>query len=140
MTHHHHFYGYTLRKTVELDYILAMAWFPESNYRFWINQPRRENFIVSEGDEPIAFFQIEHVKADQARIHFQSSPLVNPKKILRGITKLVPLIEKALALRGVRAIFFTSHSDSMAAFMDKRLGYQYAGWGGADGMMMAKNL
>lgn len=52
---------------------------------------------------------------------------------------LVPLIEKALALRGVRAIFFTSHSVAMAEFM-QRLGYRHAGDGGDDGMMMAKGI
>jgi hypothetical protein len=137
------------------------AW--RSKARFWIEaSPGRENFLVSERrDEislathsgapkvvygnryPLAFFQTQTVGTgrDQVRLAFQASPVASPKKILRGITLLVPLIEKALALRGIKHIFFTSHSLTMVAFMEK-LGYSLQPYldGGADGVVMAKEI
>ena len=135
------FYGYRVRSTVEDDWRLAKAWSPEgSAYHFWLLQGfGRESFLVSAGEELIAFFQVEHRWMTQARLHFQSSPHASRKKILRGITKLVPLIEKALVLRGVRAIFFTSHSVAMSNFMEG-MGYHPAGSGGEDGLIMAKRF
>lgn len=91
---------------------------------------------------PLGFFQIQHIgKGDQVRLAFQASPVARPKKILRAITKLVPLIERALCLRGVRAIFLTSHSLTMVAFMEN-LGYSLQPNidGGADGVVMAKQI
>jgi hypothetical protein len=132
------FYGYTVRETVPSDWELAGS-------DFWINsseEPRRENFLVMASGKPSAFFQVERVTPAQTRLHFQALPSANPKKILRGITKLVPLIEQALCLRGVRHIFFTSHSLAMVAFMEKRLGYRLAKNtdGGADGVVMFKEM
>jgi hypothetical protein len=107
---------------------------------FWF-KPGRENFIVLQGDEPLGFYQIETVgRADQVRIHMQAAPAASPKKILAAITKLVPLLEKALAGRGVRAIFFTSKSEAMAQFIAQRFRFEYAGDGGADGVIMAKGI
>jgi len=143
------FYGYTVEKTQERDMFLLLAWSTdgfsikaEERLRFWLKQGDGcESFVVREGKNTLGFFQAEHVGAgDQVRIHMQASPLASPKAILRGISKLVPLIEKALALRGVRAIFFTSHSSAMAQFMAERHGYERAGDGGADGMIMAKGI
>lgn len=137
------FYGYTVRKTTEADALAAYVWSERSKeYRFWLRQePERENFIVFEGGKGLGFYQIETLsKGTQARIHMQASPAASPKKILAAITKLVPLLEKALAGRGVRAIFFTSKSEAMAQFMAQRFRYEYAGQGGADGVIMAKGL
>lgn len=137
------FFGYTLRTTDDRDRDLAIAWNrARLGAEFWLLQGEgRESFLVIQGQEPIAFFQVQNVgRGDQARLHFQASPTTSPKRILRGITKLVPLIEKALALRGVKAIFFTSHSPRMAVFMMERLGYSKAGSGGRDGVMMAKGI
>ena len=99
------FYGYTIRATQPADLELA-------GDVFWLKrEPGRENFLVLEGETPLGFFQTQHVgQGDQVRLHFQAGPAAKAKNILRAITKLVPLIEKALVLRGVRAIFFTSHS------------------------------
>ena len=140
------FYGYSLRTTGEGDLALALAWtraLPGGaalDAGFWLRQGEgRESFVVTEGAEPLAFFQVEHRWRTQVRIHFQSSPAASPKKILSGLTKLVPLSERALALRGVRAVFFTSHSAAMATFMEKRLQYRLAQMdGGADGAVMFK--
>jgi hypothetical protein len=136
------FYGYTIRQTRPGDLKLA-------GDAFWLGQERgRENFIVFEGANerlPLGLFQVQHVgQGDQVRLHFQAlgtrdSGLGTARAILRGITKLVPLIEKALALRGVRAIFFTSHSAGMAAFMENHQGYRYVG-DSVDGMIMAKKI
>lgn len=159
------FYDYSVRHTEERDVSLAAEWSngnKEKATKFWIESaPGRENFLVSEkrdeislachpamskvvyeNEYPLALFQTQTVgtNRDQVRLSFQASPTASPKKILRGITKLVPLIEKALALRGVRAIFFTSQSLSMAAFMADRMGYRYAGDGGQDGTVMAKGI
>ena len=137
------FYGYTVRKTVEEDAPWAWVWSKYSrDYRFWLQQGEGvESFLVLDKDQPLGFYQIEHVgKGDQVRIHMQASPVASPKKILAAITKLVPLLEKALAGRGVRAIFFTSKSEAMAQFMAQRFRYEYAGQGGADGAIMAKGL
>lgn len=146
------FYGYTLRETTEADALRAYVWassMNSQNYRFWLKREKGiENFLVSHGrlwtetePEPLAFVQVETIERDQVRLHWQPSPKASPKKLLRGITKLVPLIEKALAVRGVRAIFFTSHSLSMVAFMEK-LGYRLQPNidGGADGVVMAKEI
>jgi hypothetical protein len=135
------FYGYTLRKTGPEDTVQAFAWTRSTEWGFWLRQePGRESFIVFEANQALGFYQVEHVGAgDQVRLHMQASPLASPKNLLRAITRLVPLIEKALAGRGVRAIFFTSKSSAMAHFM-ARLGYEYAGAGGADGMIMAKGI
>ena len=91
---------------------------------------------------PLAFFQRERVNATQVRLAFQASPVASRKKILRGITKLVPLMEKGLASGGVRHIFFTSHSLAMIAFMEKRMGYRLAqnADGGLDGAVMFKEI
>jgi hypothetical protein len=130
---------------------------------FWMEQrlgpPRKESFIVFEEREevslashpamskqvyvnhyPLAFVKTEHVTPIQVRIHFQASPTVSRLKLLKAVYKLVPLIEKGLALRGVRLIFFTSHSEAMAAFMTKHLKYRYYGDAGTDGMIMAKRM
>ena len=153
------FYGYTVRATTEADLALATEWcgikpiggnsalaerIRTSPGRFWIDskdEPRRQNFLVSKDGEPIAFFQRERVNATQVRLHFQASPVASRKKILRGITMLVPLIENGLALGGVKHIFFTSHSLAMIAFMEK-LGYSLRPGvdGGADGAVMAKKI
>lgn len=135
------FYGYTVRSTVEADRTLAASWsFTPLKADFWLRQDGCENFLVT-SDEPLLFFQTEHVgQGDQVRLHWQPSPTASPKKLLTALTMLVPLVEKALALRGVRAIFFTSHSDAMCCFMRKRLGYRYAGDGGMDGVMMSKGI
>ena len=137
------FYEYTLRKTVAADALLSYAWtLLGQGALFWLwQEPGRESFLVSEGQEPLGFYQVEHVgKGDQVRIHMQASPAVSPKKILRAITKLVPLLEKALAGRGVKAIFFTSKSEAMAQFMAQRFRFEYAGDGGVDGAIMAKGI
>ena len=139
------FYGYTLRETTEADAVRAYVWassmnFP--NYRFWLKREKGiENFLVIQGKEPLAFVQVERIERDQVRLHWQPSPVASPKKLLRGITRLVPLMEKALALRGVRAIFLTSHSLSMVGFMEK-LGYRLQPNidGGKDGVVMAKEI
>jgi hypothetical protein len=163
------FYGYTVRATTEADWPLALAWTMNQmqllpydamrggvhlDERFWIDskdEPRRLNFLVSlnciasgriGAPEPIAFFQCERVNATQVRLHFQASPVASRKKILRGITKLVPLMEKGLASGGVKHIFFTSHSLAMIAFMEKRMGYRLAqnADGGLDGAVMFKEI
>jgi hypothetical protein len=154
------FYGYTVRATTEADLALATEWcgikpiggnsalaerIRTSPGRFWIDskdEPRRQNFLVSKDGEPIAFFQRERVNATQVRLHFQASPVASRKKILRGITMLVPLIENGLASGGVKHIFFTSHSLAMIAFMEKRMGYWLARNtdGGVDGAVMFKQL
>lgn len=160
------FYGYTVRKTTPEDAGLAQSWtfwnggkgvstaeimsnLARSN--FWLKQGAGcESFLVVKHRnccddpahaEPLGFFQTEHVTRNQVRIHFQASPTASAKKILRGITKLMPLIEQALCLRGVRAIFFTSHSLTMVAFMEN-LGYSLQPEidGGADGVVMAKRV
>lgn len=124
------FYGYAVRKTLPSD----------TEEEFWLRQDeRRESFLVSNG-EPIAFFQKETVVPTiETRLHFQA--IAGPKKVLRGITKLVPLIEKALRSGGTKVVFFTSHSSAMARFMVK-LGYMPRPDvdGGADGIVMAKEL
>jgi hypothetical protein len=142
------FYGYTVRETTTEDTLRAYAWTRSSDWGFWLQQGHgRESFIVFEGERGLAFFQIEHVgeggvppMTDQVRLHFQAAPAASPKKLLLAITRLVPLIEKALALRGVRAIFFTSHSPAMAHFMAEHHGYERAGDGGVDGVVMAKRI
>ena len=161
------FYGYTVRTTTEADLALLAQWVPKSTparfSRFWIDskdEPRRQNFLVLQEIctpvhrssppyevtrvkyEPIAFFQRERVNATQVRLHFQASPVASRKKILRGITMLVPLIEKGLASGGVKHIFFTSHSLAMIAFMEKRMGYRLAqnADGGLDGAVMFKEI
>lgn len=128
------FYGYTIRATQPADLALA-------GDVFWLKrEPGRENFLVLEGETPLGFFQTQHVgQGDQVRLHFQAGPAAKAKNILRAITKLVPLIEKALVLRGVRAIFFTSHSIGMALYMKRWHGYRHVGDSG-DGMIMAKNF
>lgn len=131
------FYGFTVRSTEAADLPLAQKWTAKGDPAFWL---RYGSYLASIGDLPIAFFRIEHIGSAQARIHFQAGPEVKPKTILRGITKMVPLIEKALAVSGVKAVFFTSHSKAMASFMEKKLNYQYAGDGGEDGVMMAKRI
>ena len=160
-------HGYLLRTTTEADLSLAMSWTtPMLRSGFWICQePGRESFLVYRRREclargvghtgdclmyeltPLAFFQIEHVgrgtvppMTEQVRLHWQPAPDASPKKLLRMLTMLVPLVEKALALRGVKAIFFTSHHDTMMRFMNRRLGYKFAGDGGADGDIMAKGV
>ena len=136
------FYDFVIRGTDYTDLPLASEW-TKTYPRFWIdNLPNdHQSYLVSHDEKPLAFFRVEYLDlGNQARIAFQSRPKASPKIILRGITKLVPLIEQALRIRGVRAIFFTSHSSAMAEFMRKHLGYTYAGDGGPDGMMMAKGL
>lgn len=138
------FYDYMVHTTTKEDLPLASAWTPVAlNALFWLQQGSGvESFLVLESDLPLGFFQTQHVgRGDQVRLLFQASPSASRKKILRAITKLVPLIEKGLALRGVRAIFFTSHSLAMVAFMEK-LGYQLQPYldGGADGVVMAKGI
>jgi hypothetical protein len=106
----------------------------------WCLKCSCREYREEQGNLPIAFFQTQTVGThrDQVRLAFQASPVASRKKILRGITRLVPLIEKALALRGVRAIFFTSHSPQMAYLMHRRHGYRYESFDTADGLIMAK--
>jgi hypothetical protein len=149
------FYGYTVRATTNADLALAVEWTPRAlDARFWLKQDEgRQSFLAFEVKEgldtvpgyeawTLAFFQVEHVKRDQVRLHFQASPFASRKKILRGITLLVPLIEKGLASGGVKHIFFTSHSLAMIAFMEKRMGYRLAQNtdGGVDGAVMFKEI
>lgn len=142
------FWEFTIRKTRSADVPLAYKWTPFAlDASFWLKQDgtKVESFLVFHHEKfsttPIAFFQIQHVGAgDQVRLHFQAGEGVSPKIILKGLTKLVPLIEKALALRGVKAIFFTSHSESMALFMAKRFQFRIEGDGGPDGVIMAKGV
>lgn len=141
----HNFYGYTLRSATADDLLLALVWVTDLaiirgvplDPTFWL---KGESFLVSHRGEPIAFFKVEHVKPVEVRLYFQASPIASPKTILRGITMLVPLIERGLHLRGAKAIFFTSHSLAMSAFMEKRLGYKDTGRVTADGLVMWKLL
>jgi len=143
------FYGYTVRTSSEEDIWIARAMrIAPWDFAFFCNQGGgRESFIVFQNDpdvwqkHPLAFFQIEHIAHD-VRLHWQTCPDASPKHLLRGLIKLVPLIEKALALSGVRAIFFTSHSLTMVSFMEKRLGYELQPDidGGEDGVVMTKVL
>lgn len=139
-----YFHGFTLRPTIPEDLPLAMEWTEQKiKAGFWLKQGNgRESFLVFLGQEPIAFFQSESCFTKAIRLHFQASPVASRTKILRGITALVPLIEQALCLRGMKAIFFTSHSLTMVAFMEKKLGYclQPKIDGGADGVVMGKML
>lgn len=134
----HNFYGFTLRATNDDDLALAAEWTRSALLgAFWLNP---QSYLVSLHEEPIAFFQVEHTRpVVEVRLHFQASPITSPKKILRGITKLVPLIERGLHLRGAKAIFFTSHSLAMSAFMEK-LGYEGTGRVTGDGLVMWKLL
>jgi hypothetical protein len=145
------FYGYECRNTCAGDLPLLMAWtraLPGGRARamdmgFWLKQgDGRQSFLVSQEGEPLAVFQAHHVQRDQVRLHFQASPTASPKKLLRGITKLVPLIEQALRLRGVAAIFFTSKSLAMAGFMYVHHNYEWLGkvGSGEDGWVMAKRF
>ncbi len=155
------FYGYSLRSTESTDLPMATEWLsalargasraidPSRANFFIVNGNGRENVLVYKNAEPIAFYQAEHIHrangivppmTDQARLHFMASPTASRKTLLRGITMLVPLIEKALALRGVRAIFFTSHSATMGHFMERRMGYHSAGRDDADGIIMARAI
>ena len=142
------FYDYIMRETEDSDLFTAIEWTRRSGFDpalgdFWIKkQPDRENLLVMEYRPVIckrlAFFQLETVPGAQYRLHIQESPVGAPIGILRMITPLVPLIEKALVLRRARAIFFTSHSSAMAKFMADTLGYRYIGEAGAEGVIMAK--
>jgi hypothetical protein len=160
------FYGYILRSTTEDDLELAALWTGrndlmasvEENWadlakaHFWLMQGKgRQSFLVSQALSPdgaparpceaLAFLQVEMVDGD-ARLHWQPSPVASAKKLLRGITLLVPLMEKGLASGGVKHIFFTSHSLTMVTFMEKRLGYRLAKNtdGGEDGVVMFKEI
>jgi hypothetical protein len=137
------FYGYTVRSTTNEDLVLALEWTASGlDAAFWLKRDQtHESFLVLMGTEPIGFFQDEFVTRHQVRLHMQASPVVSRKKFLRALTKLVPLIEKALALAGVRAIFFTSHSPSMVTFMQRRLQYRTdMEFGTLDGQLMWKML
>lgn len=144
------FHGYEIRETAKDDLPLASNWNESASQstgcpfdpEFWIRiEPGRENFLVRLNGDPVAFFQVERIAGgEQARLHIQECPDGSPKVILRGLAKLVPLIEKALSLRGVRAIFFTSHSSAMSDYMKDRLGFSYAGEAGRDGVIMLKKV
>lgn len=136
------FYGYTVRTTGIIDASLAKRYTARGNPGFWLMQEDgRESFLVTRSRLLIAFFQVEHLSGKpQARLHFQAFPTASPRFLLRGLLKLVPLIEKALASRGTRAVFFTSHSPAMSAFMQENLGYTQSGDGGRDGVIMSKHL
>lgn len=137
------FYGYQVRATVETDLSLAIGWSEVAlNAGFWLRQePNRQSYLVTFRGTALAFFQAEKVgDGSQVRLHWQPSPKASPKMILRGLTKLVPLIEKALALMGIKRIFFTSHSPRMDRFMRKKLGYRVAGSNSFDGLILAKRI
>lgn len=134
------FYGYEVRSTQAEDSAILARWNKRADAYFWMPDLRRENFLVMHKGEPIGFFQVQHIHHDQVRLHMQASPQCRPKVILRGLAKLVPLIEKALAGRAVKTIFFTSHSASMARFMRNRFGYERKGEAPPDGTVMAKKL
>jgi hypothetical protein len=156
------FYGYNLRTTESTDLCIARLWSPSAlGAAFWLKQdkPRCQSFLVSraapkhsdtmihtrymaiEFSEHIAFFQSEYVKPDQVRLHVLECPYISPRKFLRALTTLVPLIEKALALDGVKTIFFTVQSPSMVSFIGKRLGYKTGmEYGTDDGQVMWKHL
>lgn len=132
-----------VRTTTLRDDALAREYTRSGDPRFWLAQDtRRESFLVTWRGGLVAFFQTEHLrdKRTQVRIHFQAFPMAAPKIVLRGLLRLVPLIEKALVLRGVRAVFFTSHSPAMSAFMQENMGYTQSGDGGRDGVIMSKRL
>lgn len=138
------FYGYLVRTTTQSDASLAEDFTHRGDPLFWLKQEDgRESFLVSHRGDLVGFFQAEHIpkRRGQARLHFQHFPTCSVKVILRGLLKLVPLIEKALALRGVRAVFFTSRSPSMSQFMSDNLGYTRTVIdGGLDGVVMTKIL
>lgn len=135
------FHGYVVRATGATDAILSRESTSKGDPLFWLKQDENhESFLVAHQGLNVAFFQVEQHKQEEARLHFQSFSEASPRIVLWGVLKLVPLIEKALAQNGVRAVFFTSHSLAMASFMQDKMGYTPAGDGGRDGIMMAKRL
>jgi hypothetical protein len=137
------FYGYQIRRTVHEDFKLAKEWTPVAlNAEFWLRQnDALESFLVQMPDgTPLAFLQTQKINVDQVRLHWQPSPIVSRPTILRALTTLVPLIEKALANRDVKAIFFTSHSLTMAWFMEKNLNYLNTEHMTPDGVVLWKVL
>jgi hypothetical protein len=137
-----HFYGYELRSTDAFDVATLCQWSPACDAMFWLKQGGGiQSFMVADELDHLGVFQTEHVKADQVRLHFQANPWSSPKKVLLAITRLVPLIEQALCLRGVKTIFFTSHSLKMARFMQERLGYlTKLSFNTPDGQVMYKHI
>lgn len=108
----------------------------------WMRQGEGSNsYLISLEGAPLALLHLEPVGLGQwqTRMHLQVAPDSDAKSVLRGITKLVPLIEKALSLRGTRIIFFTSRSDAMCRFME-RMDYRGMGSVESDGTVMAKGI
>ena len=155
------FYGYEMRSTDGwMDFMLAHRWlrryWPEiddqdlimADWRqqrqammleagFWL---RPESFLISWRGQPAAFLRVREFDQKQYRLHLLEAPGLSGKLLVRGITKLIPLIEKALEMRGVRAIVISVREGLLGRLL-YRMGYDYmTGWTDPDGWFLAKPL
>lgn len=157
------FFGYEIRKAESDDLAIAKAWLVilwnklgriddvrsqatiDKGAAFFVEQnAANESHLVLFDTKPIAFFKRENTVVlgwPTVRLHFLgSSTERNRKIILRGIIKLVPLIEQALKRGQIRLIVFTSHSPQMAKFMARHLHYWRTGDQTSDGEVLMKYL
>lgn len=131
-------FGYEVRPAIfEADHPTARAWFASDPWhrekpwteleldqaaQFWT---RGGAYCVELDGDRLAFFRALMPNPSTAQLYAQFAPFQQNrgKKILRGLIKLVPLIEKGLAKSGVESIFFVTTSTKMMKFMVKRLGF-----------------
>lgn len=97
---------------------------------FWVtHSATRESYLVLKEGRELAFYRIDvSIDKKSARLYMQSLPMddfATRVSVMRGVMLLVPLIEKALALRGIRTTFLVSRSPRMRDFMRRPgLGYR----------------
>ena len=134
------FHGYTVRSTRREDYALAELWtradrdHTKTRGYFWLIQEAAagiESFLVEDREGVTLFFKIVQF-GEQAEIHLLFSPLpATPAertdrncRTMNAMIQIFPWVEKALALRGTKAVFFKSKSAPLIRFAEKRLDFK----------------
>lgn len=138
------FHGYTMRSARREDLELAERWtradpeHPTLRGEFWLLQEAFagiESFLVEDKIGPVAFVKVVMVRnavlQPQAELHLLFSPLPISAgeradrncRTMNAMMEIYPWIEKALAQRKAKAVFFLSKSKALIQFTEKRLGF-----------------
>ena len=136
------FHGYTVRSSRRDELELAERWTkadPEHRDtglrgEFWLLQEAQagiESFLVEDRFGPVLFFKLVMKSEDEAELHLLFPPFPIPAgelaerncRTMNAMLEIFPWVEKALAQRKTKAVFFISKSKSLIRFAEKRLGF-----------------
>ena len=134
------FDGLTLETARPTDELLsaARAWtLQDPDHRdttppeFWFEQRAgRESYVLQDSSGLVFFFKLQGHATGEVEMHIQFPPPIDldqRARILRGLTKGLCWIERALAFRQVHTLFFVSKSATLIRFCETRLGFKANG-------------